>query len=980
MAYTIFNTRNNEVTVVEDGTIDNTTDLKLIGKNYAGYGEIQNENFVFLLENFAGANQPPRPIAGQLWFDTTDQKIKLYDGNAENTFIPLANLHIGALPSGAAITAANVKKGHLWWDDVTGQLYAHTGASEGNPFVLVGPKASQDVLTDVIEDTVFDNLLVDGDPAPEEHEHKILKGFVNNKVIFIVSEDEFILDNSNSILGFDRIKKGITLVNTQNVNQGVTQDNFNFWGTASNAGQLGGVAAAEYVQRTNAVFTTEVSISDNDGLLIGPNDEAVLRVVGSEVELVSQTNGEPINFKVKNSGGTILTPLSVSATGAMPSTDNTFDIGSNSLRWNEVYAVNFRGIADNANNVLSDGTYRAASRLNTVNTIVTRDSVGDIYGTSFRGTQLLNSNDEAAAVTARVTRSDTVNVQGTSNYVNADVAATADKLALRDASGNINANQFNGLATRAATLRVQTNEGNFEHRSASVADLASAPNTIPVRDDSGQLFATTFVGSLNGNANTAGAWSTPRTLTVTGDASGSVSIDGSQNVTLSLTVGANRIALGTDTTGNYVQSIGTFNNDQYMNVYINSELDGAPRESAIVTLGVDADVAKTANSLVARGASNEINVGNISADDITVSDISASDITADSIVCDSFTGNLTGVDINSENIEADDITATRAMVTVNLTAEDIVSDDVTADLITANIRFNGNINQGGTSNNGWFNNLTVTNLIATNFDFGSNVTPLINGGTGATTAADARTNLDVYSQDQVDGLIATVNGDISNVSTSVIPLARGGTNATNAADARDNLGVYSQSAVDGLISNLQNNIDGISSDRITAGTSSIIVSNNSNITMRVANAVIGTVKSTGIELANGKKFIGTATQAEYADLAEKYTTEEKYPTGTVLAVCEHEDHEMALANVSDIVAGVVSEKPAFLMNAEAEGQAVALKGRVPVRVYGPVMKGCAVYVYQDGLASVDGEGELVGVALESNENRGENLVECFLKV
>ena len=65
MAYTIFNTRNNELAVVEDGTIDNTTDLKLIGKNYAGYGEIQNENFVYLLENFAGANQPPRPIEGQ---------------------------------------------------------------------------------------------------------------------------------------------------------------------------------------------------------------------------------------------------------------------------------------------------------------------------------------------------------------------------------------------------------------------------------------------------------------------------------------------------------------------------------------------------------------------------------------------------------------------------------------------------------------------------------------------------------------------------------------------------------------------------------------------------------------------------------------------------------------------------------------------------------------------------------------------------
>ena len=71
MAYQIDRYSNTVLTTVEDGTVDQTTDLKFIGKNYAGYGEIQNENFLFLLENFSGANQPPRPISGQIWFDTT---------------------------------------------------------------------------------------------------------------------------------------------------------------------------------------------------------------------------------------------------------------------------------------------------------------------------------------------------------------------------------------------------------------------------------------------------------------------------------------------------------------------------------------------------------------------------------------------------------------------------------------------------------------------------------------------------------------------------------------------------------------------------------------------------------------------------------------------------------------------------------------------------------------------------------------------
>lgn len=129
-----------------------------------------------------------------------------------------------------------------------------------------------------------------------------------------------------------------------------------------------------------------------------------------------------------------------------------------------------------------------------------------------------------------------------------------------------------------------------------------------------------------------------------------------------------------------------------------------------------------------------------------------------------------------------------------------------------------------------------------------------------------------------------------------------------------------------------------------------------------------------------RKFIGVATEAQYADLAEKYTTAEEYTVGTVLAVCEHEDHEMALATPVSIVAGVISESPAYLMNAESNGQAVALKGRVPVRVIGPVRKGEPVFVFQDGITSADGQGEIVGIALETNDAPEEKLVECFLKV
>ena len=98
-----------------------------------------------------------------------------------------------------------------------------------------------------------------------------------------------------------------------------------------------------------------------------------------------------------------------------------------------------------------------------------------------------------------------------------------------------------------------------------------------------------------------------------------------------------------------------------------------------------------------------------------------------------------------------------------------------------------------------------------------------------------------------------------------------------------------------------------------------------------------------------------------------------------MAVCAQEGYETAPASSNDIVIGVISENPAYLMNSEADGQAIALKGRVPIRVVGTVHKGQAVYAWENGVCSTDITTSLVGVALESNDDKGEKLVECVLK-
>jgi hypothetical protein len=128
-------------------------------------------------------------------------------------------------------------------------------------------------------------------------------------------------------------------------------------------------------------------------------------------------------------------------------------------------------------------------------------------------------------------------------------------------------------------------------------------------------------------------------------------------------------------------------------------------------------------------------------------------------------------------------------------------------------------------------------------------------------------------------------------------------------------------------------------------------------------------------------FNGTATQARYADLAEKYTTgETELEPGTAVAVIADDCCEVGPAKSSDICIGVVSTNPAIMMNSEADGQYIALKGRVPVKVEGPVKKGQAIFAWDDGICKTVATSALVGIALESNDDDSIKLVECVLKV
>ena len=125
-------------------------------------------------------------------------------------------------------------------------------------------------------------------------------------------------------------------------------------------------------------------------------------------------------------------------------------------------------------------------------------------------------------------------------------------------------------------------------------------------------------------------------------------------------------------------------------------------------------------------------------------------------------------------------------------------------------------------------------------------------------------------------------------------------------------------------------------------------------------------------------FSGRATEANYADLAEIYKTDKEYPVGTVVSIGG--DAEARAVETGEPILGVISENPGFLMNKDAEGQAVAFVGRVPVLVKGAITKGERVYANCGGFGTTDANGEQIGFALESNSDESTKLVEVVLRL
>ena len=286
---------------IADGTVNNSTSLQLFGKSYSNFGEGLNENLVKLLENSASPSAPTAPLRGELWFDTSTNQIKVYDGTS---FKPTG----GAKSQSAQPASASA--GDLFHDTDDDQLYLYTGSA----WLLVGPVYTSG---QTLSGWKIETLASAGG-------NKVVSSmYAGNTRVAILSKETFTPSASQS--GFAEIKAGFTLNSTL----GAVFDGTNTQasaidvsGTTNTSASV--IAGGNFLRADVADTTTGALTVDTDsGVIIGDAQELSITVSSNDVTVAQTSQDKDLKFTV-NDGGVTKTPLTL--TGADGGIDMTGDL------------------------------------------------------------------------------------------------------------------------------------------------------------------------------------------------------------------------------------------------------------------------------------------------------------------------------------------------------------------------------------------------------------------------------------------------------------------------------------------------------------------------------------------------------------------------------------------------------------------------------------------------------------------------------
>ena len=275
---------------VFDNTSNTSTSLTFPGRNVTGYGQIIAENFLSLLENFASASQPVNPTEGQLWYDSTNGIMQVWDGT---NWKAASNIQKSATEP----SVENSKVGELWVDTTNQQLRIYTGTR----WILVGPSESS---IDGLRYGPAVEKVADSDNI----DRSILIFYLADIPVVIFSKDSF--TPKIGITGFTLIKAGMN-VNIPGDAAAIAEFEGGFlpklYGTAQNSDALNvngvEVAAGKFL-RSDYPNSTEygLRIINNSGITLGVDGTFNISNTSTAAKIYNSAPGSSLDLQVNRNG------------------------------------------------------------------------------------------------------------------------------------------------------------------------------------------------------------------------------------------------------------------------------------------------------------------------------------------------------------------------------------------------------------------------------------------------------------------------------------------------------------------------------------------------------------------------------------------------------------------------------------------------------------------------------------------------------
>ena len=361
---------------VEDQSLNVETSLTFVGKNYAGYAPLVAENFLHLLENFAGTDEPSSPVQGQLWYDNTPgvNLLKVFDGSSWTA--------AGAVKKGIDKPgSSNSLKGDLFVDTQRQQLYIWSGST----WLLVGPQFSSGVKTGPIVEEIDDAT------AEATVTYPVISLYSNDQRIAIISKSKF--TPKQTIIGFPVINRGITLTAALEDTTG-EKTRFNGVATSADALRVGtlDVAAANFL-RSDASSNTdfEMNVRSSAGVTVGKDLNFTIGTDTNKVVMVSKTTGNSFELRMQDTA---------SANVVMHiESDGRVGLGKNNVNPSEILSV--------------DGNITATGKISLLSSVQSTELGTGSIVTSGGLSVAKNSNFGGTAAFGGIVTLDNVNTSGT---------------------------------------------------------------------------------------------------------------------------------------------------------------------------------------------------------------------------------------------------------------------------------------------------------------------------------------------------------------------------------------------------------------------------------------------------------------------------------------------------------------------------------------------------------------------------------------